>query len=68
MTESMIERVAAAILVKVPNGYGMTAGEARTYARAAITEVAEWLGTQRHDVPAHGWEFAAALKEPGGGQ
>lgn len=31
-----VEEVARAIMAKVPQGYGMTAGEALDYARAAI--------------------------------
>ncbi|ASW06329.1 hypothetical protein [Rhizobium sp. 11515TR] len=29
----------------------------------AIKLVADWIETQRKDVPAHGWEFAAAIRE-----
>lgn len=37
----MIDHVAAAIIRKVPEGYGMTGGEAREYARAAIAAMKE---------------------------
>jgi hypothetical protein len=37
----MIERGAAAILAKVPIGYGMTKTEALEYARAVIEEMRE---------------------------
>lgn len=38
---TMIERVARAILAKVPLGYGMTIAEADEYARAAIEAMRE---------------------------
>lgn len=38
---TMIERVARAILAKVPIGYGMRKDEAREYARAAIEAMRE---------------------------
>lgn len=40
----------------------MTAEHERDIAAAAIKAVADWLETQRRDVPAHGWEFANALR------
>ena len=52
----MIEKVAIAILKKVPFGYGMTKSEADEYARAAIAEMRQpteqmvWDGgTALHD-------------------
>ena len=36
-----VEEVARAIMAKVPQGYGMTAGEALEYARAAIEAMRE---------------------------
>jgi len=36
---TLIEAVSSAILRRVPDGYGMTAAEAREYARAAIGAV-----------------------------
>lgn len=41
MTDSMIEKVATAILAKTPVGYGMTQSEANDYARAAIEAMRE---------------------------
>lgn len=38
---TMIERVARAIYVKVPYGYGMTGAETLEYARAAIEAMRE---------------------------
>ncbi|MBS0257212.1 MAG: hypothetical protein JSR13_05785 [Proteobacteria bacterium] len=29
----------------------------------ALEDLAEWIEGQRKDVPAHGWEFAAAIRE-----
>jgi hypothetical protein len=37
----VVERVARAILAKVPPGYGMNAEEAREYARAALEALRE---------------------------
>jgi len=28
----------------------------------ALTTVADWIQTQRNDMPAHGWEFAAVIR------
>jgi hypothetical protein len=70
---TMIERVAQAIYAKnaaaaagrLPwaKAQDATKESVRDLARAAIGEVAVWLAEQRGDVPAHGWEFANALKE-----
>lgn len=40
-TLGMVERVAQAIMAKVPQGYGMTAEEATGYARVAIEAMRE---------------------------
>ena len=29
----------------------------------ALEEAAAWLESQRADIPAHGWEFAAAIRD-----
>lgn len=31
----------------------------------ALAKVADWIEEQRIDVPAHGWEFAEAIREMG---
>lgn len=31
--------------------------------KAAALRLADWIETQRKDIPAHGWEFAAAIRE-----
>ena len=38
---TMLERAAAAILAKVPFGYGMSEADATEYARAALTAIRE---------------------------
>ena len=43
----------------------MTTATAKTFedgVREERTRIAAWLDTQRKDLPAHGWEFAAALR------
>lgn len=41
-TQSMVDRAGAAIIAKVPQGYGMTEAESRMYARAAITAMLDY--------------------------
>jgi len=43
ITEEMIRRGAKAILVSVPEGYGMTLPEATTYAEVALSEASSLL-------------------------
>ncbi len=31
--------------------------------KASVLRVADWIETQRNEIPAHGWEFAAAIRE-----
>ena len=51
--QSMIERVARAILAKVPQGYGMYEQEAREYAKAAIEAMRE---------PSHAMKLVGGLR------
>ncbi len=30
---------------------------------AALEKIAYWIETQRNEIPAHGWEFATAIRE-----
>lgn len=58
----MKERVARAILKRVPLGYGMTTPEAEEYASAAIAAMREVLG--EYFVEDWAEVLNAALKEP----
>ena len=76
---NMVEKVAKAILVRVPSGYGMTEAEADEYARAAIEAMMEptsWMFNEAvqiaedQDGNVSGYEYwqrmiDAALKEEG---
>jgi Skp family chaperone for outer membrane proteins len=37
-----------------------------TARKEALDEIATWIEPQRSDVPAHGWEFAAAIRRLAG--
>ncbi|MGN6147078.1 hypothetical protein [Rhizobium sp.] len=60
---TMIERLARVIDDIYFDPGTNTHEMAKRAAKVAIEEVAAWLEKQRGDIPAHGWEFAAALQE-----
>ena len=59
----MIERVARALAASDDAKFEHNPAVYEALSKVAINVIAEWLETQRTDVPAHGWEFAAVLKE-----
>lgn len=63
-----VGRLHAAAIVRMLNENGFRVVEPGELDRETVEKIAEWLEPQRSDVPAHGWEFAAALRESKGGQ
>lgn len=61
---SVAERVIEALVETLPRVVASAPGSSG-YSQGSKNErqrIAEWLDEQRKDVPAHGWEFAAAIR------